>query len=63
MDHPAADFLRHKQLFAGCELPADFACDPKFYGELVAIFKSALPLVRYLNTALTVEPAKPFRYF
>ena len=51
-DHPAADFLRHKQFLAGRELPADFATRDDFYGELLATFKAAVPLIRFLNEPL-----------
>jgi uncharacterized protein (TIGR02453 family) len=51
-DHPAADFLRHKQFLAGRELPAEFATRDDFYPELLATFKAAVPLVRFLNEPL-----------
>jgi uncharacterized protein (TIGR02453 family) len=51
-DHPAADYLRHKQFLAGRELPADFATSDEFYAELLATFKAVVPLVRFLNEPL-----------
>jgi uncharacterized protein (TIGR02453 family) len=51
-DHPAADFLRHKQFLAGRELPAEVAARDDFYAELVATFKAAMPLIRFLNEPL-----------
>ena len=51
-DHPAADFLRHKQFIAGRELPAEAATRDDFYRELLATFKADVPLVRFLNEPL-----------
>ena len=51
-DHPAADYLRYKQFLAGREYPAEFACSPGFYAELLKVFRAVLPVVRFLNTPL-----------
>jgi uncharacterized protein (TIGR02453 family) len=51
-DHPAADYLRHKQFIGGREFRADFACSPRLYTELLAVFRGVAPLVGYLNTAI-----------
>jgi len=51
-DHPAAEYLRHKQFIAGREFPAEFALDPNFYSELLAIFRAISPLVAFLNEAM-----------
>ncbi len=48
-DHPAAEWLKHKQWIAGAELPPEAATAPKFYDTLVAHFRAALPLLRFLN--------------
>ena len=55
-DHPAADYLRHKQFVAGREYPAEFALSPRFYPELLRVFRAVLPLVRFLNNA--IEPPR-----
>ena len=52
-DHPAAEYLRHRQFLAGKEFPAAFASDPKFYGGLLSVFKQVAPLIRFLNEPLT----------
>ena len=52
-DHPAAEFLKFRQFFAGADFPASLAYSPKFYPTLVATFKAMMPLVRFLNGALT----------
>ena len=54
-DHPAADYLRYREFLAGREYPADFACSPRFYPELLRVFGSVLPLVRFLNTPLRAK--------
>ena len=51
-NHPAAAYLRHKQLIGGREYPAEFACSSRFYPELLTVFRSIAPLVRFLNSAI-----------
>ena len=51
-DHPAAEHLKLKQFLALRTFPADFASTPRFYPELVSIFKAVTPLVRFLNDGL-----------
>jgi uncharacterized protein (TIGR02453 family) len=52
-DHPAAEYLKLRQFYAGAEFPAAFAHDRRFYATLVATFKTLMPLVRFLNEPLT----------
>jgi uncharacterized protein (TIGR02453 family) len=51
-DHPAAEYLRHRQFLAGRELPSAIASTPKFYPALVETFRVIVPLVRFLNEPL-----------
>jgi uncharacterized protein (TIGR02453 family) len=51
-DHPAADLLRYKQFLAGREREAAFAVHPRFYKELLDVFKATAPLVRFFNEAI-----------
>ena len=51
-DHPAADYLQHKQFLAGCTRPPSFATGARFYPSLVRLFKDLAPLVRFLNEPL-----------
>ena len=51
-DHPAADYLRHKQFIGGREYPADFATSPRFYPEVLTVFRGIAPLVGFLNNAI-----------
>lgn len=51
-DHPAAEYLRHRQFLAAREHPATFACDPAFYKGLLSVFRQVAPLVRFLNEPL-----------
>lgn len=52
-DHPAAAFLKHRQFLAARELPPAFAYSPRFYTDLLATFKAAAPLMRFLNEPLS----------
>ena len=54
-DHPAADYLKFRQFYGGAEFPASLAHSREFYPTLIATFKALMPLVRFLNTALTKE--------
>src|SRR5262245_25647819 len=56
-DHPAADYLRHRQFYGGAEFPASLAYSKQFYPTLVATFKALMPLVRFLNEPLTEKRA------
>ena len=51
-EHPAAEYLRHRQFLAAKEFPAEFATDPKFYAGVLNVFKQVAPLVRFLNEPL-----------
>ena len=51
-DHPAADYLRHRQFIGGREYPADFAVNTRFYAELLTVFRGIAPLVGFLNHAI-----------
>ena len=51
-DHPAAGYLRHKQYIGGREYAAEFALSPRFYPELLKIFRAIAPLVGFLNAAI-----------
>ena len=51
-DHPAAYYLQFKQFLAGSEYEAAFVTSPRFYGELIRVFKAVTPLVRFLNRPL-----------
>ena len=57
-DHPAAHYLQFKQFIGGCEYEAAFATSPRFYPELLRVFKAVTPLVRFLNSAI-LEAATP----
>jgi uncharacterized protein (TIGR02453 family) len=51
-DHPAAGYLRFKQLYAGKSYDVAFATSPRFYHELIKVFRVMAPLVAFLNEAL-----------
>jgi uncharacterized protein (TIGR02453 family) len=52
-DHPAADYLVHKQFLGFREEPAAFAARPDFYRQLLTTMKALAPLVAFLNEPLT----------
>lgn len=52
-DHEAAEYLRFRQFLAGREFPPAFATSPRFYAGLIATFREAAPLIRFLNEPLT----------
>jgi uncharacterized protein (TIGR02453 family) len=51
-DHPAAEYLRFRQLIGGRQFPAAFATAPRFYAGLLGVFRSVAPLVGFLNDAI-----------
>ena len=58
-DHPAAEYLKLKQLLAGCERPASFATGQRVYSALLRLFERAAPLIAFLNEALAAMPRLP----
>ena len=54
-DHPAAEYLKHRQFLAGREFPAELATRSDFYPTLLATFKAIVPLVAFLNAPLVGE--------
>ena len=48
-DHPAADYLRHKNFLASRRFPAEVAVRPQFRKLVVETFKGMVPFVRFLN--------------
>jgi uncharacterized protein (TIGR02453 family) len=51
-DDPAAEYLKYRNFLAGCEFPPDLATSAAFYPALLATFRAAMPLVRFLNEPL-----------
>jgi uncharacterized protein (TIGR02453 family) len=48
-DHPAAEYLRHRQFLAGRTFEPVVALEPRFYEIVVETFHGMLPFVRFLN--------------
>ena len=48
-DHPAAEYLKHRQFIGGREFPAAFACSPRFYAGILDVFKHVAPLGEVLE--------------
>lgn len=53
--HPAAAYLRHKDLIVMKTFPGRFAHDPAFYRTLVGLFRDMAPFVRFLNEPLVAR--------
>ena len=51
-DHPAAEYLKHRQFLAGKEFPAAFATSPRFYEGVLKVFREVAPLAAFLNKPL-----------
>jgi uncharacterized protein (TIGR02453 family) len=51
-DHPAVEYLRHRQFLGFREEPARFSATPDFYRQLLATFTVLAPLVTFLNEPL-----------
>ena len=58
-DHPAAEYLKFRQFYAGAEFPAALAHSREFYPTLVSTFKALMPLVRFLNEPLVSSGSVP----
>lgn len=54
-DHPAADYLQHRQFIAFREEPAAFATSKTFYKQLVGTIETISPLVQFLNEPLVAS--------
>jgi len=59
-DHPAADYLQHRQFMGFREEAAAFATAKDFYKQLRNTLETITPLVRFLNEPL-VESQQPNR--
>jgi uncharacterized protein (TIGR02453 family) len=57
-DHPAAEHLKRKQFLAGRDYPPEFAVSPRFYNELISIFKAITPFVTFLNQGLPRQSSR-----
>lgn len=61
-DHPAAGYLKHKQFLAFREWPPDLATSPRFWPELLSVFRAVAPLVAFLNDAIGVGADRSIRH-
>src|SRR5262249_29151152 len=51
-DHEAAEVLKFRQFLAVSERRASLATSPRFYPELVTVFRQTAPLLAFLNAPL-----------
>jgi uncharacterized protein (TIGR02453 family) len=56
--HPAAAYLKHKDLLVMKTFPGRFGADPAFYATLVGLFRDMAPFVRFLNEPLITRAKK-----
>ena len=56
-DHPAAEYLRHRQFMGYREEAAAFATRNDFYKQLRTTLETIAPLVRFLNEPLVAGAA------
>ena len=52
-DHPAAEWLKHKQFLVAVTDPPALAESPKLFPRVLTAFAAMLPLVRFLNAPLS----------
>lgn len=51
-DHPAAEYLKHTDFLVFREWPPDLMAGPRFWPEVLRVFRATAPLVRFLNGAI-----------
>lgn len=51
-DHPMAEWLKYKWLYAGVTWPHEKSFSPNFVHEVAQAYKQVTPLVRFLNNAM-----------
>jgi uncharacterized protein (TIGR02453 family) len=51
-DHQAAEYLKFRQFLAGRQFPPSFATSPRFYPEVLRVFRHVAPLTAFLNEPL-----------
>ena len=56
MDHPAGEWLRYQSLRAGCALTQAEVTSATLPDRLEEIFRTIVPLVRWLNSAMGFRP-------
>ena len=54
-EHPAAAYLKYKQLLAGVQRPTSFATSPRFYSSVLRLFQRRAPLIHFINRPLAVK--------
>lgn len=51
-DHPMAEWLKYKWIYAGVTWPHEKSFSPRFPREAARIYEQVTPLVRFLNSAI-----------
>lgn len=55
-DHPAADFLKHKDFIVSAECPDQLVQSPEYGPYLLTKIRAMMPLIRFLNQGLEKTP-------
>lgn len=56
-NHPAIDLISCRQWGVSTALPAEIAVQPSLRKEIVSRFRAATPLIKFLNSPLTMQSA------
>jgi uncharacterized protein (TIGR02453 family) len=58
-DHPAAGYLRRKQIYFFTELSPEIATTPDVFKEIVTRFEAMTPFIEFMNAPLAARARKP----
>lgn len=59
-DHPTAAYLKHTELLVFREWAPELMTSPRFWPEILRVFKATAPLVRFLNEAILEQGAATY---
>jgi uncharacterized protein (TIGR02453 family) len=54
-DHPAAEYLKMKDLVVLKSFPATLATTPRFYSTLISTFEVLAPMIRFINEPIVAQ--------
>lgn len=59
-DHPAAEYLKMKDLVVLKAFPVALATTPKFYTTLIGMFEVLAPMIRFINEPIVAQKKSEF---
>jgi uncharacterized protein (TIGR02453 family) len=59
-DHPAAEYLKMKDLVVLKTFPASIATTPKFYTTVTSMFEVIAPMIRFINEPVIAQKKRSF---